>query len=64
LESKGVKAPYSCREGVCSTCEFTLLEGEVQLHKNDVLDEDDLEDGIRLACQALPASEVVRARFR
>jgi 3-ketosteroid 9alpha-monooxygenase subunit B len=64
LESKGVKAPYSCREGVCSTCEFTLLEGEVELLKNDVLDEDDLEEGIRLACQALPASDVVRAKYR
>jgi hypothetical protein len=29
-----------------------------------VLDEDDLEEGIRLACQALPASDVVRAKYR
>jgi 3-ketosteroid 9alpha-monooxygenase subunit B len=59
LESKGVQAPYSCREGECSTCEFQLLQGEVKLLNNDVLDEDDLEEGIRLACQALPVSDVV-----
>ena len=58
-----MKAPYSCREGVCSTCEFTLLEGEVKLLTNDVLDEDDLEEGIRLAC-GLPLSDVIRAKYR
>ena len=63
LESKGIKAPYSCREGECSTCEFKLLEGEVKLLNNDVLDDDDLEEGIRLACQALPVTDVVRARY-
>ena len=30
LESKGVKAPYSCREGECSACAVRLLEGEVE----------------------------------
>ena len=30
---------------------------------NDVLDDDDLADGIRLACQSLPVSDVVRATY-
>ena len=29
LESRGVKAPYSCREGECSACAVRLIEGEV-----------------------------------
>jgi 3-ketosteroid 9alpha-monooxygenase subunit B len=63
LESKGVKAPYSCREGECSACAVRLLEGEVKLIHNDVLDDEDLAEGIRLACQSLPVTDVVRATY-
>lgn len=63
LESKGVKAPYSCREGECSACAVRLLEGEVRMLHNDVLDEEDLADGIRLGCQSLPVTDTVRATY-
>jgi 3-ketosteroid 9alpha-monooxygenase subunit B len=63
LESKGVKAPYSCREGECSACAVRLLEGEVKMLNNDVLDDDDLADGIRLACQSLPVSDEVKITY-
>jgi len=57
LESKGVKAPYSCREGECSACAIRLLSGEVRMLHNDVLEQEDLDEGIRLGCQSVPASE-------
>jgi 3-ketosteroid 9alpha-monooxygenase subunit B len=63
LESKGVWAPYSCREGECSACAVRLLEGDVKMLNNDVLDEEDLAEGIRLACQSLPVTDVVRATY-
>ncbi|MDX6277245.1 MAG: 3-ketosteroid 9alpha-monooxygenase subunit [Nocardioidaceae bacterium] len=63
LESKGVKAPYSCREGECSACAVRLLEGEVTMRNNDVLDAEDLAEGIRLACQSDAASEKVRVTY-
>ena len=63
LERKGVKAPYSCREGECSACAVRLLEGEVTMLHNDVLEEEDLDEGIRLACQSLPVTDVVRATY-
>ena len=63
LEAKGVKAPYSCREGECSACAIRLLEGDVSMRHNDVLDAEDLADGIRLACQADPVTDVVRASY-
>lgn len=63
LESKGVKAPYSCREGECSACAIRLLEGDVTMRANDVLDDEDLADGIRLGCQSEPASEKVRVTY-
>lgn len=63
LESKGVKAPYSCREGECSACAVRLLEGDVTMRNNDVLDEEDLAEGIRLACQSDAVTEKVRVTY-
>ncbi|RHW25507.1 3-ketosteroid-9-alpha-hydroxylase [Nocardioides immobilis] len=63
LESKGVKAPYSCREGECSACAIRLIEGEVRLLHNDVLDEEDLADGIRLGCQSLPMTDTLKVTY-
>jgi 3-ketosteroid 9alpha-monooxygenase subunit B len=63
LESKGVKAPYSCREGECSACAIRLIEGDVVMKHNDVLDDEDLAEGIRLGCQALPLTDVVKASY-
>lgn len=63
LESKGVKAPYSCREGECSACAIRLLEGEVRMMHNDVLDSEDLADGIRLGCQSIPTTDTVRVTY-
>ncbi|WP_300677777.1 ferredoxin--NADP reductase [Nocardioides sp.] len=63
LEKKGVNSPYSCGEGECSACAFRLLEGEVTMLRNEILDKGDLEDGLRLGCQAVPASETVRLTY-
>lgn len=63
LESKGVKAPYSCREGECSACAIRILDGEVRMLHNDVLDKDDLADGIRLGCQAVPTTDTVKVTY-
>ncbi|TIC87833.1 ferredoxin--NADP reductase [Nocardioides sp. GY 10113] len=63
LEGKGIKAPFSCREGECSACAIRLIEGEVRMAHNDVLDDDDLADGIRLGCQAHPTTDTVKASY-
>lgn len=63
LEEKGLDAPFSCRQGQCSACACMVLEGEVVLRHNEVLDEQDLADGIRLVCQSLPASEKLRITY-
>ncbi|QIK66318.1 ferredoxin--NADP reductase [Nocardioides sp. HDW12B] len=63
LLSQGVGAPYSCREGNCSACACIVTDGEVSMRANDVLDADDLADGIRLACQSLPVSDEVRITY-
>lgn len=63
LEGKGVKAPYSCREGECSACAIRVLEGDVRMLYNDVLDKDDLDDGIRLGCQSVPVTDHVKITY-
>lgn len=64
MESKGVYAPFSCRLGDCAACSCRLVEGEVRMINNDVLEPEDLEDGIRLACQALPITEKVHITYQ
>jgi len=63
LESKGVKAPFSCREGECSACAVRLVEGEVEMLHNDVLDDEDLAEGIRLGCQSVPVTDTVKVTY-
>ena len=63
LESKGVAAPYSCRLGECSACACRLLEGDVKMLNNDVLEDEDIADGIRLACQSVAVTDAVRISY-
>lgn len=63
LEEKGLEPPYSCREGECSACAVQLVHGDVSLRRNDILDEDELARGMRLACQTVPPAEDVSLRF-
>jgi 3-ketosteroid 9alpha-monooxygenase subunit B len=63
LLARGLDAPYSCREGACSACACRLVAGEVKMLNNDVLEEEDLADGIRLACQSLPVTDEVEISY-
>ncbi|GAA3718712.1 ferredoxin--NADP reductase [Gordonia hankookensis] len=59
----GIDVPYSCREGQCGTCACVVVDGDVTMTDTGVLDEDDLEAGYVLACQARPHSDFARIRF-
>lgn len=59
----GLDAPYSCREGACSACACRIVEGEVELAHNEVLDQDDLDDGLILACQSLRRTQSVHITY-
>lgn len=63
LISKGLKPPFSCREGTCATCACRILEGEVKLVNNEVLEEEDFAEGYILACQALPITDEVTVTY-
>ena len=63
LLDKGLDAPYSCREGACSACGLKLIEGEVAMDNNSVLEQQDLDEGWRLACQSRPVSDAVKVSY-
>lgn len=63
LEGKGVPAPFSCREGQCSACACVVLEGDISMKHNEVLDDADLADGIRLSCQGQALTEKLKISY-
>lgn len=56
-------APYSCQGGICSSCLAKVIEGEAVMEKNTILDEDDIEEGLILTCQAHPTTEIIKIDF-
>ncbi|WP_197378920.1 ferredoxin--NADP reductase [Mycolicibacterium mengxianglii] len=63
LLDKGLDAPFSCREGHCGACAVLKRSGEVTMEINDVLEPSDLEEGLILGCQALPATDSVEVTY-
>ena len=63
LLEKGLKAPYSCRQGLCSACACIIDDGEVEMLHNEILEKEDLEEGYVLGCQSVPLSDKVKIRY-
>lgn len=63
LLEQGLKAPFSCRQGACSACACIVTEGQVRMLTNDILEQDDLDEGFVLACQSVPVSDIVTVTY-
>jgi len=63
LLDKGLDVPFSCREGHCGACAVVKRSGEVDMDVNDVLEPDDIAEGLILACQAIPKSDSVEVTY-
>jgi 3-ketosteroid 9alpha-monooxygenase subunit B len=59
----GLRAPSSCEVGSCGTCMARLTEGSARMLNNDALEDDEVDDGWVLTCQALPTSRTVRVVY-
>lgn len=58
-----VPLPYSCRNGVCSTCVAKCTGGRVEMVKNDVLTDADIAEGWVLTCTGHPVDDGVQISF-
>lgn len=52
----GMDAPFSCQGGICSTCIARVVEGKVEMRKNQILTDGEIADGLVLTCQSHPTS--------
>jgi ring-1,2-phenylacetyl-CoA epoxidase subunit PaaE len=52
-------APFSCRSGVCSTCQAVIRDGEVEMAVNYGLSDDEVARGYVLTCQSRPTTDHV-----
>ena len=48
--------PYSCQGGICSSCIARVKEGKVEMRKNQILTDSELEEGFVLTCQSHPTT--------
>jgi len=53
----GMAPPFSCEAGNCGTCMAKLTEGTATMRINDALEEDEVEEGYVLTCQAVPDTD-------
>ncbi len=58
-----VEPPYSCTSGSCSTCMAKVLKGTVKMDVCYALDDDEIENGYVLTCQAHPTSDEVEITY-
>lgn len=53
----GLKVPFSCLNGVCSSCSAKLKKGSVNMDQNFALEKEDIANNYILTCQSYPTSD-------
>ena len=59
----GLDAPFSCQGGICSTCIARMSGGKAEMRKNQILTDDEIEEGLILTCQAHPSSTILNIDY-
>jgi ferredoxin len=59
----GLSPPFSCEAGNCGTCMGKLTEGRATMRVNDALEEDEVDEGYILTCQAVPDTDSVSVSY-
>jgi len=62
-QEQGLKLPFSCRGGMCSTCRCKLTQGRITMAANYCLEEWEIKAGYVLACQSRPETAKITLNF-
>ena len=57
--ANGLDVPYSCQGGVCTTCMGKLEKGKVIMDDDQMLSDDEINDGLMLTCISKPDSDEI-----
>lgn len=55
--------PYSCQGGICSSCIARLTKGTVEMRKNQILTDSEVEEGLILTCQSHATSPEISVDY-
>lgn len=58
-----ISVPYSCRAGICSTCTATCTSGNVRMDYNEILTDQEIEQGRVLICTGHPTENNTKIVF-
>jgi len=58
-----IDAPHSCKGGVCCSCICRVTEGEAHMPNNNLLTDDEIEEGLILACMSYAKSDSLKLDF-
>lgn len=60
----GHSVPFSCQGGVCGTCTCRLVSGRVSMQSNMALNEQQVQQGLILSCQAITQSSDIKIDYQ
>ena len=58
-----IDAPYSCQGGICSTCMARIIKGSVMMDNNQILTDEEVEEGLILTCQSRITSNHIEVSY-
>ena len=54
--NNNIDVPYSCQGGVCSSCIARIKKGKIEMKTNQILTDEEINEGLILTCQSIPKS--------
>ena len=61
--NNNIDVPYSCQGGVCSSCIARIKKGKIEMKTNQILTDEEINEGLILTCQSIPKSNNVIIDF-
>ncbi len=55
--------PFACKGGVCGTCRAKVIRGKVAMRRNYALEQDEVDAGYVLTCQAIPTCDDIAVDY-